>query len=329
MPREVNVEIESWPIRGVFRISRGARTEAKVVVVTIRDGDVIARGESAPNARYNEDVDSVSAEIRGAAGAIGDGITREELLGVLHAGAARNALDCALWDLEAKLTGTPIWKLAGLSGPIQPVVTAYTLSVDSPEAMGQAAAENAARPLLKLKMTGDGADLDRVARIHENAPKARLIVDANEAWSVKFYLEIAAQLGALGVEMIEQPLPAGDDEGLRGIDRPLMLCADESCHDSSTLDALVGKYDRINIKLDKTGGLTEALKLKAAAEAKGMGIMVGCMIGTSLSMAPGMVVAQGAQVVDLDAPLLLAKDREPGLLYTGSTISPPKPALWG
>jgi L-alanine-DL-glutamate epimerase-like enolase superfamily enzyme len=329
MPRELNVEIESWPIRGVFRISRGARTEAQVVVVTIRDGDVIARGESAPNARYNEDVESVSAEIRDAAGAIGDGITREELLGAMHAGAARNALDCALWDLEAKLTGTPIWQLAGLSGPIQSVVTAYTLSVDSPEAMGRAAAENASRPLLKLKMTGDGADLDRVARIHENAPNARLIVDANEAWSVEFYLEIAAKLGALGVEMIEQPLPAGDDEGLRGIDRPLMLCADESCHDSASLDALVGKYDRINIKLDKTGGLTEALKLKAAAEAKGMGIMVGCMIGTSLSMAPGMVVAQGAQVVDLDAPLLLTKDREPGLLYTGSTISPPERELWG
>jgi L-alanine-DL-glutamate epimerase-like enolase superfamily enzyme len=329
MPRELSVEIESWPIRGVFRISRGARTEARVNVVTIRDGDIVAKGESAPNARYDETVESVAAELEAMSDAVAAGITRMELLDRMKAGAARNALDCALWDLEAKSSGQPIWKLAGLPEPLAPIVTAYTLSVDSPEAMGQAAAENAARPLLKLKMTGDGEDLERVARIHENAPEARLIVDANEAWSVAFYREIAGRLGALGVEMIEQPLPAGDDEGLRGIERPILLCADESCHDRSTLDGLVGKYDMINIKLDKTGGLTEALLLKAEAEAKGMSIMIGCMIGTSLSMAPGVVVAQGARVVDLDAPLLLARDREPGLIYDGSTIHPPEPALWG
>jgi len=331
MALSLSVDIESWPIRGVFRISRGARTEARVVVVTLRDGDIVARGESAPNARYDETVESVKAEIEALADRItaGPGIERASLLDLMPAGAGRNAVDCALWDLEAKRSGTPVWKLAGLAAPLAPIVTAYTLSVDSPEAMGAAAAENAHRPLLKLKMTGDGADLDRVARIHANAPDARLIVDANEAWSVDSYLDIAPRLSELGVEMIEQPLPAGDDSGLLGVERPILLCADESCHDTASLDAIEGKYDRINIKLDKTGGLTEALALKAEAERRGLGIMVGCMIGTSLSMAPGVVVAQGAAVVDLDAPLLLATDREPGLLYEGSTIHPPESSLWG
>ncbi len=247
----------------------------------------------------------------------------------LPAGAARNAVDCALWDLEAKRSGTPAWRLAGLEVPPATVTTVFTLSVDSPEAMGEAAAANAERPLLKLKMTGDGLDLDRVARIHANAPRTRLVVDANEAWDVATYRDLAPKLAGLGVEMIEQPLPAKDDGGLLGLERPVPVCADESCHDTATLAALVGKYDTVNIKLDKTGGLTEALRLRAEAERLGFGIMVGCMIGTSLGMAPAMLVAQGVGLVDLDAPLLLAKDREAGMRYVGSVVHPAEPSLWG
>lgn len=329
MPRTLTVKRENWPIHGVFRISRGARTEAEVVTVTITEGAVSGWGECVPYARYGETLDSVVSQIEGVAPAIAEGLDRSGLLNALPAGAARNAVDCALWDLEAKTSGLPVWKLAGLASPPGPVTTAYTLGVDSPEAMSKAAADNAERPLLKLKMTGDGADLERVTRIHENAPSARLIVDANEAWDVITYQAIVPRLAELGVEMIEQPLPAAGDNDLIGLDRPLSLCADESCHDSATLDALEGKYDRINIKLDKTGGLTEALALKAEAERRGFGIMVGCMIGTSLAMAPGILVAQGARVVDLDAPLLLVEDRSPGLTYRGSVVEPASPDLWG
>ena len=329
MPRTLSVARESWPIRGVFRISRGARTEAVVVTATIVDGEHRGQGECVPYTRYGETVESVMAQIDGVADRIAAGLDRQALLGALPAGAARNAVDCALWDLEAKISGRPAWQLAGLSVAPEPVVTVYTLSVDTPQAMGAAARENADRPRLKLKMTGDGEDLDRVARIRENAPSTELVVDANEAWSVDEYVAIAPRLADLGVAMIEQPLPAADDDGLRGLDRPTAVCADESCHDTATLDALAGKYDMVNIKLDKAGGLTEALRLKAEAERRGFRVMVGCMIGTSLAMAPGVLVAQGAEVVDLDAPLLLAQDRNPGLTYEGSTVYPPKPALWG
>lgn len=329
MSRTLSVAMESWPIRGVFRISRGARTEAQVVVATIRDGDAVGRGECVPYARYGESVDSVVEQIRGVAGAIAGGLDREALLAALPAGAARNAVDCALWDLEAKLSGIPAWKTAGLTTPPGTVTTVYTLSVDTPEAMGRAAAENAGRPLLKLKMTGDGEDLARVERIHANAPLARLVVDANEAWDVAAYRDLAPRMAGLGVEMIEQPLPARDDSGLLGLERPVPVCADESCHDTATLDALAGKYDKVNIKLDKTGGLTEALRLRAEAERRGFGVMVGCMIGTSLGMAPGMLLAQGVDLVDLDAPLLLARDREPGMRYDGSIVHAADPALWG
>jgi len=329
MSRTLSVAMESWPIRGVFRISRGARTEAQVVVAVIRDGDTVGRGECVPYARYGESVESVLEQIRGVAGEIAGGLDREGLLAALPAGAARNAVDCALWDLEAKSSGVPAWKAAGLAAAPGTVTTVFTLSVDTPEAMGRAAAENAFRPLLKLKMTGDGQDLERVARIHANAPNARLVVDANEAWDVATYRDLAPKLAGLAVEMIEQPLPAKDDSGLLGLERPVPLCADESCHDTATLDALAGKYDKVNIKLDKTGGLTEALRLRAEAERRGFGIMVGCMIGTSLGMAPGMLVAQGVDLVDLDAPLLLAKDREPGMRYDGSTVYPADAGLWG
>ncbi|RKQ70265.1 N-acetyl-D-Glu racemase DgcA [Oceanibaculum indicum] len=325
--RQLAIQRESFPIRGVFRISRGARTEAHVVTVTLTDGGVAGRGECVPYARYDETIDSVIAEIEAVRPLIESGIGREELLTVMKNGAARNAVDCALWDLEAKQAGKRVWELAGLPEP-KPLITAYTISLDEPEAMGRNAAENADRPLLKLKLTGDG-DLERVEAIHRNAPKARLIVDANEGWSLEHYLRYAPALVALGVEMIEQPLKAADDAPLAGAEHPLPVCADESCHDLRSLEHMVGKYEMINIKLDKTGGLTEALRLKQAAEQAGLGVMVGCMIGTSLSMAPGIVAGQGAKVVDLDAPLLLAADRPGGLTYEGSLVHPPSRELWG
>ncbi|MCH2393319.1 N-acetyl-D-Glu racemase DgcA [Oceanibaculum sp.] len=325
--RQLAIQRESFPIRGVFRISRGARTEAHVVTVTLTEDGVAGRGECVPYARYDETIDSVIAEIEAVRPLIESGIGREELLTVMKNGAARNAVDCALWDLEAKQAGKRVWELAGLPEP-KPLITAYTISLDEPEAMGRNAAENADRPLLKLKLTGDG-DLERVEAIHRNAPKARLIVDANEGWSLEHYLRYAPALVALGVEMIEQPLKAADDAPLAGAEHPLPVCADESCHDLRSLEHMVGKYEMINIKLDKTGGLTEALRLKQAAEQAGLGVMVGCMIGTSLSMAPGIVAGQGAKVVDLDAPLLLAADRPGGLTYEGSLVHPPSRELWG
>ena len=328
MARTLSVIRESWPLASVFRISRGARTASEVIVVEIVDGASIGRGECFPYARYGESLDSVEVQIWSVAGVIARGAGVEEIGALLPTGAARNAVDCALWDLEAKLAGRRVWDLVGLADP-GPVTTVYTLGVDTPEAMASKAAENRNRPRLKLKMTGDDLDLERVARIHVAAPKAGLIVDANEGWTVAQYLEHAPRLAALGVEMIEQPLPASDDAGLAGIERLIPVCADESCHDAAGLGALAGKYDMINIKLDKTGGLTEALRLREAALAAGFGIMVGCMIGTSLAMAPAMLVAQGAAVVDLDGPLLLAKDRDPGLDYDGSIIAPPPAKLWG
>jgi L-alanine-DL-glutamate epimerase-like enolase superfamily enzyme len=328
MPRALSVSRDAWPLASVFRISRGARTVSEVIVAEITDGALIGRGECFPYARYGESLDSVEAQTRSAADAIAGGAGREELLSVLPAGAARNAVDCALWDLEAKQAGARAWTLAGLP-EIESVTTVFTLGVDTPDIMAEKAAENRDRPRLKLKMTGDGSDLERVRRIHEAAPNTSLVVDANEGWTIEQYLEVAPKLAALGVEMIEQPLPASDDAPLAGVERAVPVCADEACHDSASLPALVGKYDMINIKLDKTGGLTEALRLRDAALAEGFGVMVGCMIGTSLAMAPGMLVAQGARVVDLDGPLLLAKDREPGLTYNGSIIQPPPSALWG
>ena len=328
MTRSLSVSRESWPLANVFRISRGARTVSEVIVAEISHGAVAGRGECFPYARYGESLESVEAQIQSSARAIAEGAGREDLLSILPAGAARNAVDCALWDLEAKRAGSRAWTLAGLE-ELEPVTTVYTLGVDAPDVMAGKAAENRARPRLKLKMTGDGLDLERVARIHAAAPDTGLVVDANEGWTIEQYLEVAPKLASLGVEMIEQPLPAADDGALRGVERVVPVCADESCHDSAGLADLIGKYDMINIKLDKTGGLTEALRLRDAAVEAGFGIMVGCMIGTSLAMAPGILVAQGAAVVDLDGPLLLAKDRAPGLTYQGSVIMPPPAELWG
>ena len=328
MPYSLHIHIEAWPLAGAFRISRGTRKVSDVLMVEVNDGNYVGRGECFPYARYGEDTESVQKQLNSVRSEIEDGLDRQALLNVLAPGAARNAVDCALWDLEAKRAGTRVWDLAGLPAP-EPVTTVYTLGVDEPAIMGERARENSDRPRLKLKMTGDGADLERVRNIHKNAPNARLVVDANEGWSIKQYLEYAPQFKDLGVEMIEQPLPSTYDELLRGVERPIPVCADESCHDSATLPALVGKYDMINIKLDKTGGLTEALNLRDAALKQGLSIMVGCMIGTSLAMAPGILVAQEAAIVDLDGPLLLAEDRAPGLSFTGSIIHPPEPRLWG
>ena len=322
----LTVKRETFPLKGVFRISRGARTEAEVIVAEIETDGVTGRGECVPYKRYGETMDEVAAAIESVAGQA-DGLTRNRLQSLMPPGAARNAVDCALWDQEAKRAGKPVWELAGLPAP-KPLTTAYTLSLDTAEAMAASAKANAHMPLLKLKLTGEG-DLERVRAIRENAPKARLIVDANEAWSIDHLKRYGQAFADLGVEMIEQPLPAGQDAELDGVECPVLHGADESCHDRKSLAQLKGRYRVINIKLDKTGGLTEALALEREARAMGFDIMVGCMVGTSLAMAPATLVAQSARFVDVDGPLLMAKDREPGLRYDGATVHPPEPALWG
>jgi L-alanine-DL-glutamate epimerase-like enolase superfamily enzyme len=323
----LETKIEIFPLRQRFAISRGSKTETVVVTVELRDGEFAGRGECGPNIRYDETPESVADEIAAMAAGIEGGLDRDGLQQAMPPGAARNALDCAFWDLQAKRTGRPVWALAGLAKPV-PVETAFTLSVDTPAAMAEAARANASRPLLKLKLTGAG-DLDRVRAVRQGAPDARLIVDANEAWTPADFTALATELAGIGVEMIEQPLPAGDDAALAALAHPVPICADESCHDRASVAGLVDRYDMINIKLDKAGGLTEALATAAAARAVGFDIMVGCMVGTSLAMAPAHLVAQAAKIVDLDGPLLLAEDREPSLEVNGSWIFPPTAALWG
>lgn len=318
---------ESWPLAAAFSISRGTKTTAEVVVVELTDGDFRGRGECVPYPRYGETVESVMAQIEAMQNDLANGMDRIALQSAMPAGAARCALDGAFWDLEAKRAGCRAWQLAGEAEP-GTVTTVYTISLDTPEKMGASAKANAARPLMKLKLTGEG-DLDRVAAVRQNAPNTELVVDANEGWSPDMVEPFSAELAALGVTMIEQPLPASDDAVLASLAHPIPICADESVHTRDGLSALVDRYDMINIKLDKTGGLTEGLALKREAQAAGLGIMVGCMVGTSLSMAPAVLLGQGAAVVDLDGPLLLAKDRADGLSFNGSVISPPAPSLWG
>jgi L-Ala-D/L-Glu epimerase len=325
--RLITVKAESWPIAGTFTISRGSKTAADVVVVEITDSAHRGRGECVPYGRYGETIAKSIAEIESVREALEAGLSREALQNKMKPGAARNAVDCALWDLEAKQNGRSAAALAGLSA-LKPVTTAYTLSLGSAESMAAAAKANAHRPLLKLKLAGPG-DLDRVAAVHGSAPNSRLIVDANEGWTAAIFAELTPKLVPLGVEMIEQPLPAADDSVLAGLARPIAVCADESCHGVETLPQLVGKYDAVNIKLDKTGGLTGALALADAAAAQGFAIMIGCMVATSLATAPAMLVAQRARWVDLDGPLLLARDREHGLQFQGSLVQPPEAALWG
>ncbi|MEI9402991.1 N-acetyl-D-Glu racemase DgcA [Mesorhizobium argentiipisi] len=327
MARVISVEIERFPIAGTFTISRGSKTEAEVITVTITDRGRSGRGECVPYKRYGETMEGVRAAIEGMRDPIIAGIDRTALLAAMPAGAARNAIDCALWDLEAKLTGTPVAAAIGVL-PTRPLETAYTLSLAEPEAMAAQARANATRPLLKVKIGGDN-DMARIRAVTEAAPESRIILDANEGWTdetVEANLAFAAQRG---IALVEQPLPAGHDEILRRITHPVPICADESVHAAKDLDALVGLYDAVNIKLDKSGGLTEALKLRDRARDLGFGIMVGCMVGTSLAMAPAVLLAQDADFVDLDGPLLLARDREPGLVYRGSLVSPPDSVLWG
>ncbi len=314
---------ESFPLAEVFTISRGSRTEAKVVTVSVSRDGANGRGECVPYARYGETMESVIAQIEG----LPPRITRADLQAALPAGAARNAVDCALWDWEAKKAGKRVWELAGLPAP-QPVITAYTLSLATPEKMQQQAAKHSKRPLLKIKLGGED-DMARLEAVRKGAPDTRIIVDANEGWTPALYTELAPALLRLGVEVVEQPLPAGQDDMLAEIERPLPVCADESCHDRASLPALKGKYDMANIKLDKTGGLTEALALKEAALKEGYTLMIGCMVGTSLAMAPATLLAQGAQIVDLDGPLLLARDRTAGLRYDERGVYPPTAELWG
>ncbi|GGZ30276.1 N-acetyl-D-Glu racemase DgcA [Asticcacaulis endophyticus] len=321
------IEAQSWPIAGRFTIARGSKTEAQVLYVELRDGDHIGRGESVPYARYGESINASIAELEAIRAQVEAGLNIDALQSLLPAGAARNALDCALWDLRAKQNGVPAFKTAGLRS-LSPLKTAYTLSLDTPEAMGAQAAANTRRPILKLKIGGPD-DLDRVEAVRLNAPQTRLIVDANEGLDFETLQRIAPELKALGVVLIEQPLTVVDDEALLGYTSPVPLCADESLHTSADLERCARLYECVNIKLDKTGGLTEALKLNQAARDKGLMVMVGCMVATSLSMAPAMIVAQGADFVDLDGPLLLAKDREYGLGIVGSMLEPPLPELWG
>jgi L-alanine-DL-glutamate epimerase-like enolase superfamily enzyme len=319
--------IERWPIAGTFTISRGAKTEAVTVVAEVSHGGVSGRGECVPYPRYGETPEATLAALQAMQEPLSRGLDRQALQAAMPAGAARNALDCALIDLEAKTRGRRAWDLLGRPAPTA-CITAYTISLGSPEAMAAATAKAAHRPLLKIKLGGedDGA---RIAAVRKAAPESELIVDANEAWTSDNLEQNLNECAQAGVTLVEQPLPAGHDEALMRIRRPVSVCADESVHDRKSLAALRERYDAVNIKLDKTGGLTEALAMAEAAQALGFEIMVGCMVATSLAMAPAMLLASRARFVDLDGPLLLARDREGGLRYDGSLVYPPEAALWG
>jgi L-alanine-DL-glutamate epimerase-like enolase superfamily enzyme len=326
---DLSVRIERWPLAGAFTISRGSKTEAVVVVAELYDGTHRGRGECVPYARYGETPDGIVAAIDAMRSALRSGLDRAALQDAMPPGAARNALDCAYWDVNAKTAGRPAYQLAGLVAP-RPRVTAYTISLATPAAMAAAAEQAASRPLLKVKLGGaDEEDGKRIAAVRRAAPRAELIVDANEGWSEPNLLQNLAACADCGVTLIEQPLPEGQDGSLARVKRPIPVCADESVHDRASLERLAGKYDAVNIKLDKAGGLTEALALTAAAERRGFAIMVGCMVATSLAMAPAMLLAQRARIIDLDGPLLLAKDRPDGLRYDGSLVYPAEPAMWG
>jgi len=325
---EVEVRSEIWPIAGSFTIARGSKTEAQVVVVELKRDGVRGRGECVPYPRYNESIDGVIEAVRSLQPQIEAGLDRADLQELLPAGAARNAVDCAMWDLAARESGLPVWQQAGLPEPLSALTTAYTLSLGTPEMMGRAARDHCQRPILKIKLTGEG-DGERVAAIGENAPEAMIIADANESWSPDQFEPLAEELSNLGVTLIEQPLKAEEDGMLAHVDHPLLVCADESCHTTKELTDLSAKYDAINIKLDKTGGLTEAIALKECAQALGLRVMIGCMVSTSLSMAPAALLASDADFVDLDGPLLLREDRPDGLRFDGSRFEPASPALWG
>ncbi len=326
-PVTLTVTVERWPIAGHFTISRGAKTEAVVVVAELVDGGARGRGECVPYARYGESVEGVRAAIEAMRPRLAAGLTRTDLQHAMPAGAARNALDCAFWDLEAKRSGTPAHVLAGLPAP-RPLTTAYTISLGAADGMAAAAAKAAGRALLKVKLGGPG-DPERIAAVRAAAPDTALIVDANEGWHAQDLEANFAACAAAGVELIEQPLPEGADAVLAEMPHPVPVCADESVRDRASLPGLVGCYEAVNVKLDKAGGLTEALATIAEAKRLGFTIMLGSMVSTSLATAPAVLAAQEASFVDLDGPLLLAKDRPQGLVYRGSLVLPPTPALWG
>ena len=319
----IQAKVEIFPLAHVFRISRGARTQAEVVTVTIEKNGVSGRGECVPYARYDETLESVIKQVE----SLPADIDKDTLQETLPPGAARNAVDCALWDFQCKKRDQRIWKIADIQVPKQKI-TAYTLSLDEPENMFKQAEKNSDRPLLKIKL-GTPNDMPRLEAVRKGAPGSEIIVDANEGWDAELYSQLAPELVRLGVKLVEQPLPADKDDDLIGLPRPLPICADESCHDRKSLEKLIGKYDFVNIKLDKTGGLTEALQLKNEALKAGFKIMVGCMVGSSLAMAPATLIAQNATFVDLDGPLLLAQDRQNGLLYDKSWVHPPVKDFWG
>ena len=321
------VRVERWPIRGAFTIARGSKWEAAVVVAEIAAGGQTGRGECVPYARYGESVDGVVEAITACGAALASGLNRTGLQDLLPAGAARNAIDCALWDLEAKRSGIPAMARAELSA-LRPVPTAFTISLADADAMAAEARAASAHPLLKLKLGGEG-DAERLQAVRASVPNARLIADANEAWQPHETESLLAAAAAAGVDLVEQPLAAGNDALLAEITRPVPVCADESAHDAASLGGLVGRYDAVNIKLDKTGGLTEALLAAKRARDLGLKIMVGSMVATSLAMAPALLIAQDADWVDLDGPLLLDHDREHGLAYADGLVFPPSPALWG
>lgn len=342
---------EVWPLIAPFRISRGSRTEAQVVVVTVSDRGCTGRGECVPIARYNQSTESVIAQIESIKSE--QRLDRQHLQRLLPAGAARNALDCALWDLESKISGKRVWELASIpitrcsrrpvgdahasrseaattnAGDLDQVETSCTISLDAPDAMKAAAGTNASAPILKLKLGGDPSDLARVKAVREAAPSSRLIIDANESWSPDHYRKIVPALKKLGIELIEQPLPADADEVLQRLDHPIPVCADESCHTSADLPRLMNRYEAVNVKLDKTGGLTEALWLCENARQSGFKLLIGCMVCTSLGIAPARVLASFAEWIDLDGPLLLARDREHEIAYNKSRIGMPSRELWG
>ena len=333
--RKLNVHSENWS-EEPFAISRGIEDNFDVVVVELEQNGFKAWGEATPTEHYNESISQTESLIEDFRNRIENGISRTELQQEMPKGAARNAVDCALWDLEAKHAGKRVWELPEISQHLGAetgsvpgnVTTVYSLGVDTPEIMGDIALKNANRPILKIKLTGDG-DLERLIEIRKNAPQSRLVIDANEAWTPEHYQSYVPEFKQLGVEMIEQPFPADNDSVLKTLDHPIPVCADESCHDTADLDRLVGLYEFVNIKLDKTGGLTEALRLQAEAEDKGFCTMIGCMSATSLGIAPAFLIAQRAKIIDLDAPLYLYDDRPFPLKYDGSIVFPPSAELWG
>jgi L-alanine-DL-glutamate epimerase-like enolase superfamily enzyme len=317
---------QSWPLDKPFRIARGTRTEARVVVVTVSDGQCTGRGEAVPLARYSQSAASVLAQIESLQST--PSLDRQQIQKLLPPGAARNALDCALWDLEAKISGKRVWELANIP-IVHAIQTSFTISLDTPAAMAAAARANANAPILKLKLGGDNLDLSRAEAVRAAAPAVRLLIDANESWSPSHYRENVPALNGLGVELIEQPFPANADEVLETLDHSVPVCADESCHTSADLSRLTDRYEVLNVKLDKTGGLTEALLLSERARKAGFKLLMGCMVCTSLGIAPARLLASATDYVDLDGPLLLAGDRHHGLAYENGRIGLPSRQLWG